>query len=65
METWRLSLLPSLLRWLFSLLAAFGIMMLSLEGTTAFAAPPERHDLSRRCSPISVEEWWDQHPGGP
>jgi hypothetical protein len=44
METWRLSFLPSMLRWLFSLLAAFGIMMLSLEGTAAFAAPPERSE---------------------
>ena len=45
METWRLSFLPSVLRWLFSLLAAFGMMMLSLDGTAAFASAPEPDGL--------------------
>ncbi|HEU5179358.1 MAG TPA: kelch repeat-containing protein [Candidatus Polarisedimenticolia bacterium] len=37
METWRVPLLPFLLRWLLALLATFGMTMLALDGTSALA----------------------------
>jgi N-acetylneuraminic acid mutarotase len=56
METWRLSSLPSLIRWLVALLATFSMMMLSLDGTIALAAASKRSNPGTGSRSLSFED---------